>query len=205
MQMLTVKVDNNMKKSSKSIFKMYVSHYEILDCKLHTILNYRIQLTKMIGLQCGGVGHVWRLLRYDFREMTLYHFANCLALAYIPFWIVYKYCGLWVFCHFPLRRSTWFRFLVLLLRSEYGAFWKCIQAGKTRVIFYKDILLKFSTYFGRWSVCPNSTGENAAFGYILSNCGLCGRGSLGGRSFFISCLRNYFVLKKWLSIPTFMA
>ena len=26
--------------------------------------------------------------------MTLYHFGNCLALAYLPFWIVYKYCGL---------------------------------------------------------------------------------------------------------------
>ena len=34
--------------------------------------------------------------------MTLYHFANCLALAYTPYYLTYKYMGL----------------------SEYGAFWK---------------------------------------------------------------------------------
>jgi hypothetical protein len=39
-----------------------------------------------------------------FREgiMTLYHFANCLALAYTPYYLTYKYSGL----------------------AEYGAFWK---------------------------------------------------------------------------------
>jgi len=34
--------------------------------------------------------------------MTLYHFANCLALAYTPYYLTYKYSGL----------------------AEYGAFWK---------------------------------------------------------------------------------
>ena len=39
----------------------------------------------------------------DFRDkMTLYHFANCLALAYTPYYLTYKYTGL----------------------AEYGAFWK---------------------------------------------------------------------------------
>jgi hypothetical protein len=40
----------------------------------------------------------------SFREgiMTLYHFANCLALAYTPYYLTYKYSGL----------------------AEYGAFWK---------------------------------------------------------------------------------
>ena len=35
-------------------------------------------------------------------RMTLYHFANCLALAYTPYYLTYKYAGL----------------------AEYGAFWK---------------------------------------------------------------------------------
>jgi len=39
--------------------------------------------------------------------MTLYHFANCLALAYTPYYLTYKYTGL----------------------AEYGAFWKVAQAG----------------------------------------------------------------------------
>jgi len=39
--------------------------------------------------------------------MTLYHFANCLALAYTPYYLTYKYTGL----------------------AEYGAFWKVGQAG----------------------------------------------------------------------------
>eukprot|EP00057_Strongylocentrotus_purpuratus_P021033 XP_011675507.1 PREDICTED: transmembrane protein 147-like [Strongylocentrotus purpuratus] len=39
--------------------------------------------------------------------MTLFHFGNCVALAYIPYFIVYKCSGL----------------------SEYSAFWKCVQAG----------------------------------------------------------------------------
>ena len=34
--------------------------------------------------------------------MTLYHFANCLGLAYTPYYLTYKYSGL----------------------AEYGAFWK---------------------------------------------------------------------------------
>jgi Predicted membrane protein (DUF2053) len=38
--------------------------------------------------------------------MTLYHFANCLALAYTPYYLTYKYTGL----------------------AEYGAFWKVSPA-----------------------------------------------------------------------------
>ena len=40
--------------------------------------------------------------RHRQRKMTLYHFANCLGLAYTPYYLTYKYSGL----------------------AEYGAFWK---------------------------------------------------------------------------------
>lgn len=39
--------------------------------------------------------------------MTLFHFGNCIALVYVPYYLTYKYSGL----------------------SEYGAFWKCFQSG----------------------------------------------------------------------------
>lgn len=39
--------------------------------------------------------------------MTFYHFGNCLALAYAPFHMTYRYTGL----------------------ADYAAFWKCVQAG----------------------------------------------------------------------------
>nr|CAG4649656.1 EOG090X0CTK [Scapholeberis mucronata]SVE93863.1 EOG090X0CTK [Scapholeberis mucronata] len=57
--------------------------------------------------------------------MTLYHFGNCLALSYIPFWIVYKYCGL----------------------SEYGAFWKCVQAGGVYALTQLGKMLLLATFF----------------------------------------------------------
>uniref|UniRef100_A0A8C6SBK5 BOS complex subunit TMEM147 n=1 Tax=Neogobius melanostomus TaxID=47308 RepID=A0A8C6SBK5_9GOBI len=41
--------------------------------------------------------------------MTLFHFGNCFALAYFPYFITYKCSGL----------------------SEYNAFWRCVQAGAT--------------------------------------------------------------------------
>ncbi|XP_038669398.1 transmembrane protein 147 isoform X3 [Scyliorhinus canicula] len=41
--------------------------------------------------------------------MTLFHFGNCFALAYFPYFIAYKCTGL----------------------SEYNAFWRCVQAGAT--------------------------------------------------------------------------
>uniref|UniRef100_A0A8C9L191 BOS complex subunit TMEM147 n=1 Tax=Serinus canaria TaxID=9135 RepID=A0A8C9L191_SERCA len=44
--------------------------------------------------------------------MTLFHFGNCFALAYFPYFITYKCSGL----------------------SEYSAFWRCVQAGATYVL-----------------------------------------------------------------------
>jgi len=57
--------------------------------------------------------------------MTLYHFGNCVALVYIPFHFVYKYSGL----------------------SEYGAFWKCVQAGFIYMVTQLLKMLLLATFF----------------------------------------------------------
>jgi len=68
--------------------------------------------------------------------MTLYHFGNCLALVYVPYWMAYKYSGL----------------------SEYGAFWKCIQAGGIYVFTQLCKMLVLATFF------PDTDGENVSTG-----------------------------------------
>ncbi|KAF7991499.1 hypothetical protein HCN44_008811 [Aphidius gifuensis] len=57
--------------------------------------------------------------------MTLYHFGNCVALIYVPYYLIYKYSGL----------------------SEYGAFWKCIQAGGIYVFIQLVKMLALATFF----------------------------------------------------------
>ncbi|KAG6802300.1 transmembrane protein [Apis mellifera caucasica] len=57
--------------------------------------------------------------------MTLYHFGNCLALVYVPYYLTYKYSGL----------------------SEYGAFWKCIQAGGIYIFTQLVKMLALATFF----------------------------------------------------------
>lgn len=57
--------------------------------------------------------------------MTLYHFGNCLALVYVPYHLTYKYSGL----------------------SEYGAFWKCIQAGGIYIFTQLVKMLALATFF----------------------------------------------------------
>ncbi|XP_018336178.2 transmembrane protein 147 [Agrilus planipennis] len=57
--------------------------------------------------------------------MTLYHFGNCIALIYVPYYLTYKYSGL----------------------SEYGAFWKCIQAGSTYIFTQLAKMLVLATFF----------------------------------------------------------
>lgn len=57
--------------------------------------------------------------------MTLYHFGNCVALIYVPYYLTYKYSGL----------------------SEYGAFWKCIQAGCVYVFTQLAKMLVLATFF----------------------------------------------------------
>ena len=42
--------------------------------------------------------------------MTFFHFGNCVALAYVPYIITYKFSGL----------------------SEYSTFYKCVYAGKKK-------------------------------------------------------------------------
>ncbi|XP_043270493.1 transmembrane protein 147 [Venturia canescens] len=57
--------------------------------------------------------------------MTLYHFGNCVALVYVPYYLTYKYSGL----------------------SEYGAFWKCIQAGGIYIFTQLIKMLALATFF----------------------------------------------------------
>ncbi|KAL1139798.1 hypothetical protein AAG570_006775 [Ranatra chinensis] len=57
--------------------------------------------------------------------MTLFHFGNCLALVYVPYYLTYKYSGL----------------------SEYGAFWKCMQAGGIYAITQLCKMLILATFF----------------------------------------------------------
>ena len=70
--------------------------------------------------------------------MTLYHFANCLGLAYTPYYLTYKYSGL----------------------AEYGAFWKvigidlplmnCLQVGQASLMYILTQLAKMlflATFF----------------------------------------------------------
>ncbi|XP_050515845.1 transmembrane protein 147 [Diabrotica virgifera virgifera] len=57
--------------------------------------------------------------------MTLYHFGNCVALIYVPYYYTYKHSGL----------------------SEYGAFWKCIQAGLIYMITQLAKMLILATFF----------------------------------------------------------
>ncbi|KAK9877574.1 hypothetical protein WA026_018678 [Henosepilachna vigintioctopunctata] len=57
--------------------------------------------------------------------MTLYHFGNCIALIYVPYYLTYKYSGL----------------------SEYGAFWKCVQAGGIYMFTQLVKMLVLATFF----------------------------------------------------------
>jgi len=57
--------------------------------------------------------------------MTLYHFGNCVALVYIPYYLTYKFSGL----------------------GEYGAFWKCFQAGCIYVFTQLVKMLILATFF----------------------------------------------------------
>eukprot|EP00096_Caligus_rogercresseyi_P003924 TRINITY_DN1781_c0_g1_i1.p1 TRINITY_DN1781_c0_g1~~TRINITY_DN1781_c0_g1_i1.p1 ORF type:complete len:241 (+),score=48.50 TRINITY_DN1781_c0_g1_i1:128-850(+) len=57
--------------------------------------------------------------------MTFYHFGNCLALAYVPYHLTYKYSGL----------------------SEYGALRKCMQAGLIYALTQLCKMLFLATFF----------------------------------------------------------
>ncbi|CAH0561311.1 unnamed protein product [Brassicogethes aeneus] len=63
--------------------------------------------------------------------MTLYHFGNCIALIYVPYYLTYKSSGL----------------------SEYGAFWKCFQAGMIYMFTQLAKMLVLATFF------PDNVGD----------------------------------------------
>jgi len=57
--------------------------------------------------------------------MTFFHFGNCVALAYVPYVIVYRTSGL----------------------AEYSAFWKCVQAGAAYLFTQLCKMLILATFF----------------------------------------------------------
>uniref|UniRef100_A0A182SNN4 BOS complex subunit TMEM147 n=1 Tax=Anopheles maculatus TaxID=74869 RepID=A0A182SNN4_9DIPT len=72
--------------------------------------------------------------------MTLYHFGNCAALVYVPYYFTYKYSGL----------------------SEYGSFWKCVQAGGIYVFTQLCKMLVLATFFPD----TDTFSEGAPFNFI---------------------------------------
>ncbi|KAK3801187.1 hypothetical protein RRG08_028197 [Elysia crispata] len=72
--------------------------------------------------------------------MTFFHFGNCVALAYVPYVIVYKCSGL----------------------AEYSAFWKCVQAGGAYLFTQLCKMLLLATFFPTTEIVAGSldiTGE----------------------------------------------
>lgn len=74
--------------------------------------------------------------------MTLFHFGNCLALAYVPYVLVYKCSGL----------------------AEYSAFWKCVQAGGTYLFTQLCKMLVLATFFPTNEI---SSGGLDVFGELM--------------------------------------
>ena len=70
--------------------------------------------------------------------MTLYHFANCLALAYTPYYLTYKYMGL----------------------ADYGAFWKVGQAGVMYILTQLAKMLFLATFFPMSDMEEDEGGEH---------------------------------------------
>ncbi|XP_069115057.1 BOS complex subunit TMEM147-like [Argopecten irradians] len=64
--------------------------------------------------------------------MTLFHFGNCVALAYVPYVIVYKCSGL----------------------AEYSAFWKCVQAGGAYLFTQICKILILASFFPSTDIGP---------------------------------------------------
>ncbi|CAB0033949.1 unnamed protein product [Trichogramma brassicae] len=73
--------------------------------------------------------------------MTLFHFGNCVALVYVPYHLTYKYSGL----------------------SEYGAFWKCVQAGGIYIFVQLIKMLALATFF------PTADSEGANLELLKSS------------------------------------
>lgn len=70
--------------------------------------------------------------------MTFYHFMNCLALAYVPHFLAYKYSKL----------------------NEYGAFWKCVHAGGTYLLVQLCKMMLLATFFPASENVDDGTSSN---------------------------------------------
>ncbi|XP_071959629.1 BOS complex subunit TMEM147-like [Antedon mediterranea] len=99
--------------------------------------------------------------------MTLFHFGNCFALAYLPHLLIYKCSGL----------------------SEYSAFWKCVQAGMAYLFTQLCKMLILATFFpatevsathldivGEIMKCTVDFGDLVGIYFIMNN--IPGRGDM---------------------------
>jgi len=77
--------------------------------------------------------------------MTFYHFGNCIALAYLPYYLTYKLSGL----------------------ADYGAFWKCIQSGFIFTFTQLIKMLIMATFFP----LPSGSQEGVSFQEMKSTYG----------------------------------
>jgi len=72
--------------------------------------------------------------------MTMFHFGNCVALAFGPYVLTYKYSGL----------------------PEYSAFWKCVQASGIYMITQLCKMLMLATFFPTTDIQTNSLATEIA-------------------------------------------
>ncbi|KAL4228467.1 hypothetical protein ACF0H5_011514 [Mactra antiquata] len=99
--------------------------------------------------------------------MTLFHFGNCVALAYVPYVLVYKCSGL----------------------SEYSAFYKCVAAGGAYLFTQLCKMLVLATFFptteipvggldifGELLKCTVDLGDLVGMYFVMSK--IAGKGQL---------------------------
>nr|CAG4635704.1 EOG090X0CTK [Artemia franciscana] len=67
--------------------------------------------------------------------MTFHHFVNCFALAYAPYYLTYKYSGLY----------------------DYRAIWKCVQAGLFYILTQLIKMLILATFFPSADISESSS------------------------------------------------
>ncbi|XP_065559761.1 BOS complex subunit TMEM147-like isoform X2 [Artemia franciscana] len=71
--------------------------------------------------------------------MTFHHFVNCFALAYAPYYLTYKYSGLY----------------------DYRAIWKCVQAGLFYILTQLIKMLILATFFPSADISESSSALEA--------------------------------------------
>ncbi len=80
--------------------------------------------------------------------MTFFHFINCIALSCTPYYITYRFAGLYKIFFFYLFASfIHFRLFLLFTRAEYSVFWKYLQTGFLYLFVQFCKMLILATFF----------------------------------------------------------